>query len=611
MIDFLEKLKKTILVCDGAMGTVLYSKGVYLNKCFDELNLTNPSMVAQVHKDYVKAGADIIETNTFGANRFRLLSFGLEKKVRQINKKGAMLAREAAKDKSFVAGSIGPINAHLKPIGGVSREDLLSIYNEQIEGLLEGGVDILMFETFPGIEMLKVALEAASILTKIPVIAQITVNDDGNSLHEEPPELVARELENAGAHVLGLNCSVGPSVMLDSISRIRKVTSLPLIAQPNAGLPKIVEGRFIYLSSPEYMAEFAKRFIQNGVNIVGGCCGTTANHIKAIGAAVKAIQPEAVKIEIKSAKDSKKKIEINETPDKDKSPFASKLIKGTFVKCVEIDPPKGGGYGAVVDWVSTMKKSGIDAVNIADGPRASARMSPIALASIVEDKAKTDVILHFCCRDRNMLGMQSDLLGAHALGIKNILSVTGDPPKLGDYPNATAVFDVDSIGLLKIAQNLNRGFDLAGNAIGEKTAFFLGAGINPGALNLEEELRRFELKVESGAKFAMTQPVFDIKILENTLKKIERFKVPVLLGILPLYSLRNAEFLNNEVPGMSVPSNIMAKMKKAPTGDEAREVGIEIAREALDSCKSMVEGVHVMPPFGNYALATQVLDILD
>lgn len=602
-----DLIKNRPVVCDGAMGTMLYSKGIYLNKCFDELNLTNPSLIGEVHSAYAKAGAEIIETNTFGANRFRLLSFGLEQDVKKINLEGVRIARENS-SQAMVGGAVGPINAHLKPIGGVSRDELLSIYTEQIGALIEGGVDLLVLETFPGVEMLRYAIEAARKITDMPIIAQVTLNDYGNTLHDETPQKVIEKLGEYEKVILGANCSVGPSVMLDSLISMRSASSsIYLAAQPNAGLPKMVDGRFIYLCSPEYMAEYAKRFIQNGVSIVGGCCGTTPDHIKAIAAAVKALSPlkeESKKKEIKVSESRESKKEV---PDVSKSPFAKKILSGKFVKSVEIDPPRGINYDDAVLWAGKLQEAGFDAVNIADGPRATARMSPLALANIIQRKAKMDVILHVCCRDRNMLGMQSDLLGASAMGIKNILAVTGDPPKLGDYPDATAVFDVDSIGLLKIASNLNVGLDVAGNSIGDQTTFFLGVGLNPGAIDLKEELRRFELKIASGAKYAMTQPVFDIDLLVNVMKKIEQYNIPVIAGILPLHSLRNAEFLNNEVPGMSVPDEIMARMRKNPSGKKAREEGIKIAKEAMNNCEELVSGIYIMPPFGKYEMAMSVV----
>ena len=608
MEPFLKKLSESILVCDGAMGTMLYSKGIYLNKCFDELNLTSPQMVEDVHRLYVEIGVDIIETNTFGANRFRLLPFGLDGKVSLINKKAVSIAKAASGGKCYVAGSVGSISANLKPIGNVSREEVSDVFKEQIESLLEGGVDLLILETFSGIEMLRVAIEVSRDLTKLPIIAQVTVNDWGNTLLEETPEKVVRELENSGADVLGANCSVGPSVMLDSLSIMREKSSIYLSAMPNAGLPKLVDGRFIYLCSPEYMAEFAKRFIQSGVNIIGGCCGTTPEHIKAIISAVKAIKPKISKIETAHPITVSEKVEIKkESRLKKKSLLEERFERGEFVKCVEMDPPRGFGYKNLLEWTSRLLAEGVHAVNIADGPRATARMSPIALASLIKNNTKMDVILHFCCRDRNLLGMQSDLLGSYALGINNILAVTGDPPKLGDYPSATAVFDVDSIGLLKIASNLNRGVDVAGSPLGDETSFYLSAALNFGAINMDEELKRLELKIESGARYLMTQPIFDIGLFEKSLKLLEGFAIPVMAGVMPLYSLRNAEFLNNEVPGMTIPDNIMARMKNSANGESVREEGSKIASEILTEIRGMVQGVYVMPPFGKYELALKVL----
>ena len=609
---FLELLKDRVLLCDGAMGTMLYNKGVYLNSCFDELNLSNPELVKKIHQEYVDCDVDIIETNTFGSNRYKLKKFGLEEKVKEINIAGARIAREIAKDRVFVAGSIGPLGLKIEPWGPTSFEEAEEAFYEQASALLEGGVDLFILETFSDVNEIHQAIKAVKRLCDLPIIAQMTIEEDGNSLYGTSPEVFTRRLEEWGADVIGVNCSVGPAATLACIERMVKVTDKPLSAMPNAGVPRNVEGRNIYLCSPEYLAEYAKRFILTGVKIVGGCCGTTPAHIRAVRRAIRALQPERKvfpKIEIKEIE---KKPEIKPVERREKSQLARKLCDKKFVISVEIVPPRGFDPSPALEKVKWLKEMGIDCVNIPDGPRASARMSAMSLAVIIENKAGIETILHYTCRDRNLLGMQSDLLGAYAQGLKNILVITGDPPKMGDYPDATAVFDVDSIGLCNLVNALNMGFDLGGKALKKPTGFHLGVGANPGAINLDYEIRRFEYKVEAGAEFAITQPVFDIKLLENFLKRISHCRIPIIAGIWPLASLQNAEFMNNEVPGARVPPEIMDRMRKAnEKGSEfARQEGIAIAREVLSEIKDMVEGVQISPPFGRVEVVKEIISVL-
>ncbi|MFQ6110449.1 MAG: bifunctional homocysteine S-methyltransferase/methylenetetrahydrofolate reductase [Nitrospinota bacterium] len=612
--SFSERLKQGVLVCDGAMGTMLYSKGVYIDRSFDALNLTAPDLVREVHRSYIKSGADIIETNTFGANRFKLRAHGLEGQVREINRQGALLAREESREAALVAGAVGPLGVLMEPLGKVRSAEAREAFREQAEGLLDGGVDLFILETFVHLEELGEAIgavrEACTGKGKaLPIIAQMTLGEDGNTLHGIEPERVARQIERWGVEVLGANCSVGPAPMLESIRRMRSATSLPLSAQPNAGTPALVDGRYIYLTSPEYLATYAQRFIQVGVRVLGGCCGTTPAHIAAVRRAVRAMKPsrEEVRAEPKRAV---LRPEPKTVPRAEKSPLAQKLSEGRFVVSVELLPPRGADPGKVLESARLLKEARVDAVNIPDGPRASARMSPLALALLLMSEAGLEPILHYTCRDRNLLGMQSDILGAHALGIRNMLIVTGDPPKLGDYPEATAVYDVDSIGLVRLISRLNRGEDVAGNTIGTPTAVHIGVGVNPGAMNLEEEIRRFRLKVEGGAEFALTQPVFELGLLEKFLERTEGFRIPILVGILPLASYRAAEFLHNEVPGMSIPKGVLERMRKARSGDEARAIGIEVAQEALLKTRTLVQGAYVMSPVGGARGALKVLEVL-
>ena len=598
-----------MLLCDGGMGTMLYSKGVFLNSCFDELNLTNPELIKEVHRQYIHDGVDIIETNTFGANRYKLKKYGLEDKVKEINRAGAQLAKKEARDQVFVAGSIGPLGVKIEPWGSTSIDEAEKAFIEQAEALLEGEVDIFILETFSDLNEIHQAIKAVKkVCRDSEFITQMTIEEDGNSLYGTTPEVFTKKLEEWGSPIIGLNCSVGPDAMLRCIEKMSKITNIPLSAMPNAGIPRNVEGRNIYLCSPEYMAEYAKRFILNGVKVVGGCCGTTSSHIKAMRASIKALQPPKKRIvEIPRTSDDINAVGVKEK--REKSELARKLENNKFVVSMEIVPPRGIDASAAVKNANKLKRYGIDCVNIPDGPRASARMSSMALALILNSQTKMETILHYTCRDRNLLGMQSDLLGLYAQGIKNILIITGDPPKLGDYPDATAVFDVDSIGLTNVVNYLNHGIDIGGKKLNKPTSFHIGVAANPGAINIDYEISRFEKKVDAGAEFAITQPVFEIELLENFLKKVEHCRIPILAGIWPLFSLRNAEFMHNEVPGASLPADIMEKMKKAQEkGPEwARKEGIAIARETLKLIKERVNGIQISPSLGKYETALEVL----
>jgi methionine synthase I (cobalamin-dependent)/5,10-methylenetetrahydrofolate reductase len=599
MKPFRERLQNEIIVFDGGTGTYLYDKGVFINRCFEELNLTNPELVKEVHRDYLNAGADALETNTFGANKFRLAAHGLDAKVYDINYAGAQLAKAVANDAAYVAGSVGPLGVQIEPLGKISYDEAKDVFIDQIKGLIDGGVDLIVLETFGLVEELVQAVRAVRELQKgIPVIAQATINSEGNLLSGEPLERFVDTISKLPVDVIGLNCSEGPRLMLEALERLRQMTSLPLSIQPNAGLPQSIGGRNLYMSSPEYMAEYAKRFIQTGAAIVGGCCGTNPLHIKAIRRAVKALQPM-------------KRMDLNiqtltiEMPEKirpygkeEKSRLSKMLARGKFVKLVEIVSPKGVSSEKEIAKARALSEIGIDAINIPDGPRASARMSALALAVQIHNEVGIEPVLHFACRDRNIIGMQSDLLGAWALGIRNILAITGDPPKLGNYPDATAVFDVDSIGLTNLLNRLNHGLDFAGNSIGAPTGFSIAVGVNPGAINLDDELRRLEWKIQAGAEYMITQPVFDLAILERFLKRIEHIDLPILCGIWPLVSYRNAEFMNNEVPGASVPGAIMERMRNTTSKENAFREGVRIARETYQQVRTWVDGVQIAAPLG-------------
>jgi methionine synthase / methylenetetrahydrofolate reductase(NADPH) len=609
MKSFKERLQNEIIVFDGGTGTYLYDKGVFINRCFEEMNSTNPELVMEVHRDYIDAGADVIETNTFGANKYRLATQGLESKVHELNIKGAQLAKSAATDRVLVAGAMGPLGVQIEPLGKISYVEAKEAFREQAKGLLDGGVDLIVFETFSMVEELVQAVCAVRELSGIiPIVAQVTINSEGNLLSGESMERFVETMTHYKVDAIGMNCSEGPKLMLESLEHLRGLTTLPLSVQPNAGLPQNIGGRNLYMTSPEYMAEYAKRFIQTGASIVGGCCGTNPSHIKAIRRAVQALQPvKRMDAKVESLKIDKP-AEVHLWPKEEKSRLSKMIAEGKFVKLVELVSPKGISAAKEIEKARTLLKHGIDAINIPDGPRASARMSALAMAVQIHKEVGIEPVLHIACRDRNIIGMQSDLLGAWALGIRNILAITGDPPKLGNYPYATAVFDVDAIGLTNLINRLNHGLDFANNPIGEPTGFSIAVGVNPGAINLDEELRRLDWKIQAGAEYLMTQPVFDIRILEKFLKKIEHFKLPVLCGIWPLVSYRNAEFMNNEVPGASVPNEILERMRKTNSKEEAFLEGVKIAKETYVHVRTAVNGIQIAAPLGRVDAVMMVLE---
>ena len=609
--NILLHIKQSPVLCDGAMGTLLYSKGVFINRCYDELNLSQPDLIRAIHHEYLQAGAEIIETNTFGANAFRLARHSLTDKVRDMNRMGAKLAREAAKSFDvWVAGSVGPLGTRIEPLGKTSFEEARQAFREQIEALAEGGVDLLMMETFGYLEELHQAMLAAKdVGANLPLVVQVTIDEDGNCLDGSDPETFTPRLEDWGADVIGCNCSVGPVAMLDAIERVRDLTSLPLAAQPNAGIPRSVEGRNIYLCSPEYMASYARKFVAAGVRIVGGCCGTTPDHVRVMKSALRAGEARGKAAAVHGSGGAAAAVSAAVRPLAERSLMGAKLARGEFITMVEVVPPKGTDILKELEGARFLKSVGVDAVNIPDSPRASARMSNQALSLLMQRETGIEAILHYTCRDRNVLCIQSDLLGAAAVGIKNLICITGDPPKMGNYPDATAVFDVDAIGLVNIVHNLNRGLDLGGNPIGEGTGFVIGVGANPGLTDLDEEVRRFEYKVGAGAEYAVTQPVFDLRLLENFLRRIEHCRIPVVAGIWPLVSVRNAEFMKNELR-VSVPDAILERMAKAQTPDGARAEGVAIAREMLLAVRHMVQGAQISAPQGRYSSAVDVLEAM-
>jgi methionine synthase / methylenetetrahydrofolate reductase(NADPH) len=609
--NFLSRIKQSPILCDGAMGTLLYEKGIFINRCYDELNLSQPELIRGIHHEYLQAGAEIIETNTFGANSFRLARHGLARKVREMNQIGVRVARDAAKSFDvWVAGSVGPLGTRIEPLGKASFEEARESFREQIAALAEAGVDLLILETFGYLEEMHQAILAAKeVGAGLPIVAQVTIDEDGNCLDGSDPATFTPRLEDWGVDVIGCNCSVGPIAMLDAMERVRALTSLPLAAQPNAGIPRSVEGRNIYLCSPEYMASYTRKFVAAGVRLVGGCCGTTPDHIRVMKSALRVGEARGKAASVQVVGKAAPLAAPPARPLEERSALGAKLARGEFVTMVEVVPPKGTDVQKELEGSRFLKSVGVDAVNIPDSPRASARMSNQALSLLVQREAGIDPILHYTCRDRNVLCIQSDLLGAAAVGIKNLICITGDPPKMGNYPDATAVFDVDAIGLVNIVHNLNRGLDIGGNPIGAGTGFVIGVGANPGITDLDEEIRRFEYKVQAGAEYAVTQPVFDIRLLENFLRRIEHCRIPVIAGIWPLVSVRNAEFMKNELR-VSVPDSILERMARTQTPETARQEGVTIAREMLTAVRGEVQGAQISAPQGRYSSAVDVLEAL-
>jgi methionine synthase I (cobalamin-dependent)/5,10-methylenetetrahydrofolate reductase len=593
-------------VVDGAMGTMLYAKGIFLNVCFDELAARQPDIVRDIHREYVRAGAELIETNTFGANPRKLAQYGLAQETERLNTAAARVARDAAAGRAVVLGAIGPLGARIEPFGEIAIVEAQEDFARQASGLLEGGVDGFVLETFGDLDEILAAMRALRRLTDLPVIAQMTVGQDGKTVYGTGPEVFGPALEAAGADVIGVNCSVGPQGMLEVVEQLVKVVRRPVSAQPNAGLPRDVGDRKIYMASPEYMATYSKRMVEAGVRFVGGCCGTTPDHIKAIVGFVHSVAPRHVAVSVTT---EQRAAGVAPVPLVERSHYGAKLARGEFITTVEIVPPKGTDPRPMYEQCRALKAAGVDAVNVPDGPRAQSRMGALLSGVLIEREVGLEAVVHYCCRDRNLLGMLSDLLGAAAAGLRNLLLVTGDPPKMGPYPDATAVFDIDAIGLTNLVARLNRGLDPGQNPIGAPTKFVIGVGVNPAAPDLDRELRRFQWKVEAGAEFAITQPVFDLAQLDRFLNRVSEFRIPIIGGIWPLVSLRNAEFLANEVPGVTVPDEILSRMRRASDcGKEAGLAeGVAIAGEMLIAVRDRLQGVQVSAPLGKVPVALEVL----
>ncbi len=609
------------MLCDGAMGSMLYGRGIFINRCYDELNVTQPEIVSEVHREYLQAGAVVIESNTFGANAVRLERYALEARAREFNLAGIRVARacveqmrEKQASEAYVAGAIGPLGARIGEGASVTEEQAYGAFAEQVKALVEGGpgvgADLLVVETIMAMREAKLALRAAKAEgAGTPVIAMVTVGLDGNCLDGTTPEDAAGMLETWGAAAVGVNCSEGPAGVLAALERMRPVTKLPLAAMPNAGAPKAVDGRHLYLTSPEYMASFAKKFVKAGARFVGGCCGTTPQHTRSMRGALRALEAQETgveQVESGAAVKVEKPGKVEPSPLRERSKIGAMIAAGEFCTMVEIVPPKGFDCTKELEGAEELHKLGVDAINVPDSPRASARMSAQSLCVQIQQRVGIETVLHYTCRDRNLLSIQSDLLGAASIGLKNILCLTGDPPKMGNYPEATAVFDVDAIGLTKIVRDLNFGLDIGGGPIGGSAGFTVAVAANPGVTDIDNEIRRFAAKVEAGGEYGITQPVFDLKLLEQFLKRIEGFRIPIVAGIWPLTSVKNAMFMKSDLK-VSMPDAILARMAAAVTPEASRAEGIAIAQEMLAEVRGRVQGVQVSAPFGKYKAAAQVL----
>jgi homocysteine S-methyltransferase len=607
MARILDRMRESPLLFDGAMGTMIYDRGVFINTCFDELCLSNPKLVGQIHAEYVEAGADVIETNTFGANRIALRPYGLSEKVVDINRQAVRIAREVAGDTVCVAGAVGPCLRPDQIMPDKHTSEVEESFSEQIGALVAEGIDLVVLETFTHLKELQLAARAARRLG-VPVLASFVLNDRGETAVGMKAGSIAQALDaDENVDAVGINCGTGPAGVFDALQSVLPLVEKPVVVMPNAGFPRDVGGRLLYLTSPEYFTEYAKKYIELGVRGVGGCCGTTPSHIRVAGRAIKSLSGVKRHVEVRPV--AQQGILVQVVPPEKKSKLSRKIMSGEKVTSVEIPPPRSSDLSGMLSKVRKCAEAGVDAINIPDGPRASARISPMIAAITILREVGIEPILHYCCRDRNLIGMQSDLLGGYAAGLRNFLIITGDPPKVGDYPQATGVFDVDAIGLTQVAANLNRGFDIGGNPIDPPTGIFLGVGANPCAVEMDREIDRYFRKIDAGAEFAITQPVFDVEALFQFLDRVERYprRIPVIAGVWPLVSYKNAEFMNNEVPGVVVPREILDRMGRCRTKEEAGRAGIDIARKTIEQASPRVSGFQVSAPLGSVETALAAL----
>ncbi len=637
----LQKLRQRPLLCDGAMGTLLYARGITYERCFDGLNLSQPELITNIHREYINAGAEIIETNSFGANRAKLETYNLGDRVREINSRAVRLAREAREisgQSVFVAGAVGPTGRPLQAPDEHRLTELRAIFREQIEALQEGGADLLILETFSSLAELRQAILAAKEVGGLPIVAQMSFYEDGHTLSGQSAARVAAVLSDIGVDVLGANCSVGPAATLDALEEMiaevnqhhdgaQSGTGL-FSAQPNAGLPTRIGNRFFYVATPDYFADYALRFAKAGVHLIGGCCGTTPHHIAAMRKALDAhygvrttittnILEKSAQLKPAVVSNGKETIarlleeEVILPQHGSKTRLQEKLAAGEFVVSVELDPPKGLNPAKILEGAALLQEAGVHCINIADSPMARVRMSCIALARLIQDHLGTETIIHFTTRDRNLMALQSELLGAHALGIRNILALTGDPLRLGDYPNTTGVWDLDSIGLIQVIRGMNEGHDAADSSIGAKSSFHIGAALN---LNMtdeqtDQEIEKYWRKIDAGAQFIMTQPIYELAPLLRFLDRAGKPPIPMILGCIPLHSSRHAEFLHNEVPGITIPDDVRARMRAA--GEHGHEEGLKLAQELLIAARSMVQGVYLMPSYGRYDIVGKLAKMLN
>lgn len=613
MKPFGAALAEGPILFDGAMGSLLYERGVLHTRSYDELVLSNPELIQSVHADYLAAGAQVLETDTFGANRIALARHGIADQMTIINKTAVRLAREAAAGRAYVAGAVGPTGVRFAIAAESERRRARMALAEQIDTLVVAGVDVILLETFGSILELELAIAVAKERgPRVPVIAQHVFDADCKGDGGLAPAEVAERLISAGADIIGANCGTGPAELY-TVASAMIGRGRPVIVQPNAGLPSSVEGRTLYVANPEHFGVFARRLLKSGVRAIGGCCGTTPDHTRAMLGAFRMMG--GVRLDAPAAGQTSPvpTITTNEArpaamPMAQRSRLGARIAAGEFAVSVELTAPAGTDLDKTKQQVAQLMAAGVDVVNIADGPRASARMANLAVCARLATETGVEPILHVCARDRNFLGLVAHLLGAQAMGLRDLVIITGDPPKMGDYPFATPVYDVDSIGLLKMARGLNAGFDPAGKPIGTATSFVLATGAEPGAQDYERELRRLEDKKAAGAELVMTQPVYDPRTLERFLDDTAPLGLPIMVGILPLASARNAEFLHNEVPGMAIPADIRARMARAGAGPEGRAEGLAIAREALAAVVNRVAGAYIMPPFNRVDAAIAVLE---
>ncbi len=602
MKNLIEIMKERVLVADGAMGTYLIEKGLSPDECKELQNLKNPDLIFSIHKEYVEAGAEIIETNTFAANSVKLSKFNLENKIREINYEAVRIARETGGKDVFVAGSVGPLGVMLRPYGVFTFNDMVRVFKEQISLLVSAGVDLIIIETISSLLEARAALLASKSISEIPVIVSMTFLADGKTKFGEDLTRSLNELKEMGTDIVGANCTVGPQETAEIVIPYLKESENLFSVMPNAGYPTIVRGKTIYLSSPAYFREYAEIFLENGVNIIGSCCGTNPIHTKAIAEAVKGEKPRKRKriayVEIIEEEKKEEKVEVT-------SRFREKLGKES-VFTVEIDPPKGRNCENVLAISKKLMSAGVDALNIAENPMARMRMSSIALAYLIQERIGIEAILHFTCRDRNLLGIQSELLGASVLGIRNILALRGDPAEIGDFPKATSVYDIDTVGLVRLIKEFNKGRDMAGNTIGTPTSFLVGVAVNPSSPDLNAELKRLEEKIDAGADFVLTQPQYDILTMEDFLKETEKFKTPIIVGVMPLKSAKHAEFLHNEVPGITIPEEIRERLKRASL-DEQPKIGMEIAMDFIKKIRGEVSGIYLIPSSQNFDIIFTII----